>query len=480
MTAPASIDQKLKLSLRFGMGGLTAARWVALGMIGLAIVAGAAARWQAVGGDRRVSADEQGYVANANRILAGRRYATFKWPPATSLAFALATRLSGSHRLSARPHARGPAQDAQLAMGVALLALVAVLAWALAGPWAAVAATAAVASYEPLILATRSFLSEPAGALALVAAVAAAAWARARLGRRRELGALALAGAVGGLACLARGDLAFGMGALAIALALAGRPGWRVGAVRAGVYLTGVLAALAPWLAYASASEGRFVPVTTAGPDAFFVGTYLPGKGLLVPTEEKLAPAVCRRFRSDCGPYWQRSSAPLFALLRARHPHASANGAVMDADLENVRGYMLGRPLAFAGMLWGKFRAMWTTAWSGGNSAFHPETSKAQHLVYLALAWLGLVAGIALTRRRTVPGPGAGDCARTTTAAWTVTASAAVLLTVAALATMFNDQPRYNVSLMPLLLVSGTVGLWLAGARLIELARARAAGPGRT
>ncbi|MGH2913332.1 MAG: hypothetical protein ACRDJ3_12740, partial [Solirubrobacteraceae bacterium] len=68
---------------------------LALGLIVVAIVAGGVARGVAIGSNTHLSADENGYVANANRMLAGERYATFKWPPMTSVAFALSTRLSG-------------------------------------------------------------------------------------------------------------------------------------------------------------------------------------------------------------------------------------------------------------------------------------------------------------------------------------------------------------------------------------------------
>jgi len=433
----------------------TRSQALALGLILLAITGGAVARAQAIGSNTHVSADENGYVANANRMLAGERYATFKWPPGTSVAFAVATRLSGHHSLRLTTKASGPAQYMQLAIGVLSLALVAALTWLLAGPWPAVIATALVASYEPLVEATRTFLSEPSGAFVLLAAVGAAAIARARLGRRRDLLLVAAAGAIGGVACLARGDLAVGMGVLALALALAGRPGWRLGLLRGGVYLAALLLVLAPWLAYASSTEGRFVPITTAGPDAFFIGTYLPGKGLLVPTEEQLAPAVCRRFPADCGRYWQHSSAPLFRLIQARHPGMSENAAVTAENLQNLRRYALGKPAAFASMLWGKFWKMWTNVWSGGNGTYHPDTSRTQHLIYLWLAWIGLLTGAVLTRR------------------FALIASAGVLLSVAALATLFNDQPRYNVSLMPLLLSAGVAGWWLAGQRLLAGYRER-------
>jgi hypothetical protein len=435
---------------------LTRTQIVAGTLIVLIVIAGGLARANAIGANTHLSADENGYVGNANRILAGERYATFKWPPGTSVAFAIATRLSGHHSLRLAFHASGPAQYMQLAIGTLTLVLVAILAWMLAGPWAAVIATALVAAYQPLIEATHTYLSEPLGALVLMAAVTAAVLAHRRLGTRHELAALAVAGVVGGLACLTRGDLAIGMAVIALALALAKRPGWRVGLKRGGVYLVALMLTLSPWLAYASDKVGRFVPITTSGPDAFFIGSYLPGKGLLVPTEEQLAPEVCRHFPQDCGRYWQHSAAPVFRLIEARHPGLSQNDAVNEENLENIRKYVLGKPAAFTAMLWGKFWKMWDNVWSGGNGTYHPDTSRTQHLIFLWLAWIGLLAGALLTRR------------------FALILSTGVLLSVAGLATLFNDQPRYNVSLMALLLCSGTAGGWLAGVRLLAMWRARA------
>lgn len=476
MPSSPSIAQKLRLSLRFRFRLPPAGRIAVVAMLIIAI-AGGIVRAETIGGNARTSADEEGYVANANRILAGRPYATFKWPPATSVAFALATGLSGHRSLRLAAHSGGPAQLAQLAIGILTLALVAALAWMGAGLWAALLAVALAASYVPLIVSTRTFLSEPLGGLVLLGAIGAAAFARSRMDgqrpsppRRGEWLPLAVAGAIGGLACLTRGDLLIAMGVIALALALTGRPGFRVGAGRAAVYLAALALVLSPWIGYASSREGRFVPITTAGPDAFFVGSYLPGKGLLVPTEEALAPEVCRRFPSDCGPYWQRTSRPLFKLIQARDPGASENAAVLKADLQNIRDYMLGRPLAFGSMLSGKFWSMWTSAWSGGNGTRHADTSETQHLIYVALAWLGLLTGVIATRRR----PGVAADSKTAVAHWLLIVSAGVLLSVAALATLFNDQPRYNVSLMPLLLASGAVGLSFAFERLRSMRRARA------
>jgi hypothetical protein len=211
---------------------------------------------------------------------------------------------------------------------------------------------------------------------------------------------------------------------------------------------------LAPWLTYASISEKRFVPITVAGPTAFFIGSYLPGKGLLVPTEEHLAPQVCAHFpKEGCGRYWQRGAAPLFKLVHSRYPGKSEREAVIAADLDNINKYALGQPLAFAGMLWSKFWKMWKTVWSGGNGTYHPSTNQAQHTVYVLFAWIGLLAGALATRR------------------WSLIVATATLLAIAGLATLFNDQPRYNVSLMPLLFAYGSAGAWLAGRWALERRR---------
>src|ERR1700728_4089196 len=156
------IDQKVKLSFRVietatqrlrpitsqtaarrlrPIQSMTAASKIALVLVLAIVVAGGVARNTAIGTNTHLSADENGYVGNANRILADERYATFKWPPGTSIAFAIATRLSSHHSLKLTTQASGPAQYTQLAAGVLTLMLVAVLAWVFAGPWAAVLAT---------------------------------------------------------------------------------------------------------------------------------------------------------------------------------------------------------------------------------------------------------------------------------------------------------------------------------------------------
>ena len=87
----------------------TSARVAILAIVAIVLV-GAVLRADVIGTNTHLSADENGYVANTDRILAHERYATFKWPPGTSIAFAVATRLSGHRSLRLNTHASGPAQ----------------------------------------------------------------------------------------------------------------------------------------------------------------------------------------------------------------------------------------------------------------------------------------------------------------------------------------------------------------------------------
>lgn len=413
-------------------------RNIALLAIALVIAIGGVLRAQAIGGDKFVSADEAGYAGDANRILAHERYASFKWAPGTPIVFAIVTRLSGHRSLKITAHAHGPAQDAQLAIEVVTLLLIAVVAWMIAGPWGALIAVTLAATYVPLILITRTYLSEPLGGFMFLAALAAATYAR-----KRGLRAIAAAGVVAGLTCLTRNDLAIGMGVIAVAIAFTGRPPWRIRIVRLVVYLACLAVVVAPWIIYASQSNGRFVPITTSGPNALFIGTYLPGHGEQFPTVEAFRGEICRQLPKECGHYPAGDAAPVFEVIQKRYPHLSEPAAATKAALQNIKRYAIGKPPSFAGMLWEKFWRMWSYPWSGGNSGLHPDTSRPQHDVFFLLAWIGLLAGAFLIRR------------------WELITAAIVLLAVSGLNTWFVAQARDNVRFTPMLLTYGGAGLWL-------------------
>jgi hypothetical protein len=210
-----------------------------------------------------------------------------------------------------------------------------------------------------------------------------------------------------------------------------------------------------PWVIYASSKQGRFVPITTSGPNALFIGTYLPGHGEQFPTVKAFRGAVCRHEPIECSRFRAGYTAPMFRLIASRYPRDSESQAATKAALENLRKYALGQPFSFAKMLWKKFWGMWGSPWSGGNSGLHPDTSRTQHLIYWALAVLGLLAGAISLRR------------------WELRTAALALLVVSALNTMFVAQARDNVRFMPLLFAYGAAGLCLlARERVLPMLRA--------
>jgi 4-amino-4-deoxy-L-arabinose transferase-like glycosyltransferase len=426
------------------------ARWfprridrILLAVIAVVIIAGTVLRVDVIGSNDRVSVDEGGYIANADRILEGQQIATYKWAPGTSLMFAAAAVLRGTPRISQATHSHGIAQYSQLVVEFLTLILVAVLAWILAGPWAALVAVALMATYEPLIDITRTYLSEPLGALILIATAASICWAR-----KRDLHSLVLAGIVAGLAGLVREDYAVAVAVIMLGLVISGYPSRRAAVGRALLYGLVALAVVTPYVVYASIKEQRFTPIVSAGPHAFFLGTYLPGGGNQFIDVSVTAKTVCRHFRKTDPGYCHLppgDAQGLFALVQSEHPGDSDQAAAQAAAFHNLDKYMLGEPLKFAHMLWNKAWNMWSFPWSGGNSVggggLARTTSLFQHQLYSALAWIGMLLGLVLLRRR-----------------WAFVVPVLAMLAIAVLNTFFAITPRDNVRFMPFVFIYGAVG----------------------
>jgi O-antigen ligase len=119
---------------------------------------------------------------------------------------------------------------------------------------------------------------------------------------------------------------------------------------------------------------------------------------------------------------------------------------------------MLGRPLQFAHMQLRKAWNMWSFPWSGGNSigggGLARTTSLLQHQIYSAIAWLGVVLGLVLLRRR-----------------WSYVVPVLALLGIAWLNTFFAITPRDNVRFLPLVFAYGAVGLAAAGTAIARRVR---------
>ena len=369
---------------------------VALALIVLALIAGAILRLHAIGGDDRLSSDELGYIGDANKLISLSGYNSFHWAPGTPLLFTIVAWLSGHSEISAVTHSHGIAQYAQWLVEMATLLAAGVFAYRIAGIWAALLAVLAIATYGPLIVVTRTYLSEPLGGLMLVAMVAGAG-----LARNRDWRWLVAAGGTAGLACLAREDFLPGLIVLIAALALAPGTERRRAIRRAAIYALAALLTLAPWVAFASAENHGFVAVTTGGTDSLFIGTYLPGDGSQFQTVAAFKHQVCARFPKDCHSP-PGDAGPMFRLITAEHPGDSRNQAVTAAVLSNLRKYALGRPLAFVGLLARKLWGMWSAPWSGGNGTRQEPgaLTNALDLAAVAAAWVGVLLAAWLYRRR--------------------------------------------------------------------------------
>jgi hypothetical protein len=443
------------------------ARWfprridrILLALIAVVIIAGTALRVSVIATNNRVSTDEYGYAENANQILAGKPLVTYKWAPGTSLMFAAAAVLRGYSKIAVVRHSRGVAQYSQLVTEFTTLVLVAFIGWILAGPWAALLAVALMATYQPLIEITRTYLSEPLGALALIATVATICWAR-----RRDLHSLILAGIVAGCAGLVREDYAVAVAVIMLGMLVDGWPSRRAALGRALVYGLAALATVTPFVVDASLRQHRFTPIVSAGPHALFLGTYLPGGGNQFIDISVTAKAVCEKFGKTVPRYCHLTPGDaegLFALVHSQHPGESDAAAAQTAAFENLNKYMLGKPIQFAHMLWNKAWNMWWNPWSGGNSVggggLKRDTSLFQHRLYSAIAWLGVLLGLVLLRRR-----------------WAFVVPVLGLLAIALLNTFFAITPRDNVRFMPFVFLYGAVGLVTAARWMAARVRARGA-----
>ncbi len=240
------------------------------GLLLLIVVLGAALRIDKLGTGTRVSVDERSYLGIANNMVVHRSYAYGKdplhWAPGTPFLFAAAMKLTGSGPIDQRlPGQKNVAVYAQTL--VSILAIPAVFAFAawLGGAAAGLLAALMTAIFDPLVLVSRSYLSEPLGGLFFVLAVFAFCVALSRPARSWRLGAGA--GALLGLAVLSRNDLLLLFGVLP---GLAFLMTWRREDLRAAVRLTALLVAGAvitvlPWVTYASIEQKRLTPITTAG-----------------------------------------------------------------------------------------------------------------------------------------------------------------------------------------------------------------------
>jgi hypothetical protein len=423
-------------------------RRVAAGIALLAIVAAgavlrgerAAHPWPAT------STDERAYLVLARSLAHSVRYggpdtklkAPFHWAPGAPALFALARKVDPPRD----PQRLDPdaVYVAQAVVGTLTIVACFGLGALAAGAPAGLAGAAAVAFYPPLIAATGHALSEPLGALTLTLALLALAGAL----RRPSIWRFAAAGAALGAAALARADL---LPAAAVLVALAPlalrRRGWRTIASRTLACAGGLAVAAGAYVLPASLSAGGFVPISTAGTSALYVGTYLPGDGTVFGLKHALGPQLRRRdrrLRHD--PDFRLREARILDMVAARHPQLDRDGALRLETRRNLSRYALRRPGAFLAMLARKAWRMWGRPTTGTHRRVGHATVAA-HRILLALAAAGLIAGIAWARLAAL------------------VAIAAVAVVATAVSALSLSEARHALPVIPALLAGGAAG-WSA------------------
>ena len=94
-----------------------------------------------------------------------------------------------------------------------------------------------------------------------------------------------------------REDFAVAVAVVMLGMLVDARRRPRAAIVRTLVYGLAALATVTPFVVYASLREHRFTPIVSAGPNALFLGTYLPGGGNQFFDIEALSKQVCAHFR---------------------------------------------------------------------------------------------------------------------------------------------------------------------------------------
>ena len=221
---------------------------------------------------------------------------------------------------------------------------------------------------------------------------------------------------------------------------------WR-GVAAGGLMALAFAVTIAPWTAIASSDLGRFVPVSTGGGKALFIGTYLPGDGLHEGTKQHLY----HRFRgTDPSPEELRQLPmnPLLDEVAEEYPALPRDEALGRVGRENLVHWATDEPRALAQMIAGKVAHMW----HGSGSPSYTPAGGAVHYLVLIAGFAGLV--LLLARRR-----------------WEVLPILVLLVGISLIGGLLLAGTRRNLPVMPLVIAMAGVSLVAA----VDWARARTA-----
>ena len=307
----------------------------------------------------------------------------------------------------------------------------------LAGPRAGLVAAGIAAVYPPTLFYTSLLSGEPLAILTVAGAVLAFLWAA---DHGRSPWAWLLPGLLLGLTAFMRPEYLALTAALALlAVVVVGR---RAGALRGlaagGLMVFAFAATIAPWAVTATNQLGRFVPVSTGGGKALFIGTYVAGDGL----HDRVKQHLYHRFYGVDPPPERLSRIsmnPLLDRIASEYPQLSRDEALGRVGRENLVRYTTEKPIAVAQMIAGKIAHMW----HGAGPPSYTPAGGAVHYLVLVFGFAGLV--LLTVRRR-----------------WEVLPILVPLVGISLIGGLLLAGQRRNLPVMPLVMALAGVSLTFA------------------
>jgi hypothetical protein len=332
-------------------------------------------------------------------------------------------------------------------MGVGTILVVFFLGWRLGGRWPALLAALGVAIYPPFIHSVGEIMSEPPAMLSLPAAILAFLWAWDRTaagpdGRRGSPWAWLLPGFLFGCTAMFRPEYTLVAGAFVVFAAArwAWEREWRLGTAAVGLMLVALLLPIVPWTIRNFVVFERFVPISTGGGKALYVGTFYPADG-----EYQRVKAIL--YKRKTGEYLPPNSqalnevkpTPLFnKVWKERFPELERDAALGKIGKENFSKYFGEDPVGYAGMTVRKVGRMWS---SGVGSFMSTTLGRAIQIILVLLGVAGLVL-LAFRRRW-----------------WETLALATPIVLVTAVGAASLAAPRRNEILMTLIIPLAALAL---------------------
>jgi MYXO-CTERM domain-containing protein len=304
----------------------------------------------------------------------------------------------------------------------------------LGGPLAGLIGAALAAVYPAPIFYTSLFSSEPIAMLTVAGAILAFLWA-ADPGRTPW--AWLVPGALFGLTAYLRPEylLLTVLFALLALVLVARRTGVLRGVLAAAALVVAFAAVIAPWTVHVSNDVGRFVPVSTGGGKALFIGTYLPGDGI----HENVKQHLLHEIRGGPPIPEERLRRipmnPLLDRVANRYPDLPRDEALQKVGRMNLVHYSTHQPLDFAWMMVHKIGHMW----HGAGDPSYQWGGALFHYIVLALGLAGL-ALLALRRR------------------WEVLPILLLLAGISLIGGLLLAGVRRNLPVMPIVLALAGVG----------------------